>query len=41
MNKYSEFYGSFDQLFSKEISYTDLTDSKTFPENFEQIIKEA
>ncbi|MFH4922520.1 DNA adenine methylase [Staphylococcus cohnii] len=41
MNKYSEFYGSFDQLFSKEISYTDLTDSKTFPDKFEQIIKEA
>lgn len=41
MNKYNEFYGIFDQLFSKEISHTDLTNSVTFPDNFEHIIKEG
>ncbi|MEB6118717.1 DNA adenine methylase [Mammaliicoccus sciuri] len=38
MNKYDEFYGVFDQLFSREINYTNLTNNKSFIENFNKII---
>ena len=42
MNKYDEFYGYFDSMFNKNIEFkVDLTDKKTFLDNFYQIIKAA
>ncbi|MBE6625138.1 MAG: DNA methyltransferase [Ruminococcaceae bacterium] len=40
MNKYDEFYGSFDVAMSREVEIkTDLTNKNTFLENFTEIIK--
>lgn len=39
MNKYKSFYGSFDRLFGKEISYMDLTKRKTFLESMLEVVK--
>ena len=42
MNKYDDFYGYFDRMFDKNLqSKIDLTDRKTFLENFYKIIKSA
>ena len=42
MNKYDDFYGHFDSMFNKKIEFkVDLTDKKTFLDNFYQIIKAA
>ena len=39
MNKYNDFYGSFDRLFTKSIPHLNLTDKKQFLNNLEEIIK--
>ena len=39
MNKYDEFYGPFDQLFQKNIEYTDFTNKNTFLEQIKKIIE--
>ena len=41
MNKYSDFYGSFDRLFDKEISHTDITNSKDFIKTFKVLMDKA
>lgn len=42
MNKYDEFYGYFDSMFDKNMEFkVDLTDKKTFLDNFYKIIKAA
>lgn len=39
MNKYKSFYGSFDRLFGKEISYMDLTRRETFLETMLEVVR--
>ena len=39
MNRYDEFYGPFDQLFQKNIEYTDFTNKNTFLEHIKKIVE--
>lgn len=41
MNKYNEFYGAFDQIYNKQIEYTDLTSSSNFLIYLENLVEEA
>ncbi|MCA9766680.1 MAG: DNA adenine methylase [Carnobacterium sp.] len=41
MNKYNEFYGTFDQIYNKNIEYTDLTSSSNFLIYLENLVEEA
>lgn len=38
MNKYEEFYGAFDLMFQKNISYSDFCDKSNFIENIKKLI---
>ena len=41
MNKYNDFYGSFDKMYSKEKKYTNLTIKASFLEKLEMIVEKA
>lgn len=41
MNNYKDFYGGFDNIFDKEIEYTDFTDRTKFTDNIKKIIEVA